>query len=511
MSHLVIVGAGVGGLAAAIRLRHRGHVVTVLEKNAMPGGRCNRIQAGGFTFDSGPTLLLMPDVLHELFAISGADWRDYLELTRLRPNYRLTFGDGSSLELGHPPIETAARLEALEPGAGVAYQAFLAAARFRYGIARRRFVERNFRHLSEFATWPNLRALLETRALRPLWSDMRRYFRDDRLRLAFSFQTMYLGMSPLDAMAIYALLPSTELEDGIWYPRGGLYAVVEALVRRLLELGGHLKTQHEVRRILIKDGRAMGVELVDGQRIAADGVVVNADLPYAYEALLPRSARHPLTRLRHRHLRHGASAFMLYLGTDCRYPQLLHHNVLFARDVAANFSAIFQRQTVPEDPSIYVNVASATDPSAAPAGGEAIYVLVPAPCLGRVDWSTEAPILRERVIELLEQRLGLTDLRRHLVFERMLTPEDWHTTYNLDHGSAFGLAHNFLQVGYMRPANRSRRVACLYFVGASTVPGGGLPMVMLSARLVAERIAEDGGQERAGRPSRLAAAGFHEW
>lgn len=509
MSHLVIVGAGVGGLAAAIRLRSQGHEVTVLEKNATPGGRCNRLQGGGFTFDSGPTLLLMPDVVQELFASSGADWRDYLELVRLRPNYRLAFGDGSSLELGHPPAETAARLEALEPGAGVAYQAFLQAARFRYTVARQLFVERNFRHPLEFATLPNMQALLATRALRPLWRDMRRYFRDERLQLAFSFQTMYLGMSPLDAMAIYALLPSTELEDGIWYPRGGLYTLVEALVRRLQALGGVLETQHEVRQVLLEGGRAVGVELVDGQRLAADAVVVNADLPYAYAALLPRSARHPLTRLRHRHLRHGASAFMLYLGTDCRYPQLLHHNVLFARDVAANFTAIFQHQTLPEEPSIYVNVASATDPTVAPAGGEAIYVLVPAPCLGRVDWSTAAAPLREHVVDLLEQRMGLTDLRRHVVFERMFTPEDWRTTYHLDHGSAFGLAHNFLQVGYMRPANRSRRVAGLYFVGASTVPGGGLPMVMLSARLAAERIAEDGAWEGSGWRGRLAFAGSH--
>jgi phytoene desaturase len=508
MSHLVIVGAGVGGLAAAIRLRGQGHEVTVLEKNATPGGRCNRLQGEGFTFDSGPTLLLMPDVIHELFASSGADWHNYLDMTRLRPNYRLTFGDGSSLELGHPPEETAAQLEALEPGAAVAYDAFLREARYRYKIARQRFVERNFRRVSEFATIPNLRALLATRALRPLWRDTRRYFRDERLCLAFSFQTMYLGMSPLDAMAIYALLPSTELEDGIWYPRGGLYSLVAALVRRLGELGGVLETRSEVRRVLVEDGRASGVELVDGRRLAAEGVVMNADLPYAYAELLPRSARHPLTRLRHRHFRHGASAFMLYLGTDCRYPHLLHHNVLFARDVAANFAAIFKHQTLPAEPSIYVNVASATDPLVAPAGGEAIYVLVPVPCLGRVDWATEAAPFRERVLDLLERRLGLTDLRRHLVFERMQTPADWQTSYHLDHGSAFGLAHNFLQVGYLRPANRSRRVAGLYFVGASTVPGGGLPMVMLSARLVAERIAEDGARERSGHRGRLAVAGM---
>lgn len=492
MAHLVIVGAGVGGLAAAIRLRGQGHAVTVLEKNAAPGGRCNRLQGGGFTFDSGPTLLLMPDVLQELFASSGADWRDYLELTRLRPNYRLTFGDGSSLELGHPEAETAARLDAMEPGAGAAYHAFLQEARFRYEVARKRFVERNFRHLAEFATIANLRALLATRALRPLWRDMQRYFRDERLCLAFSFQTMYLGMSPLDAMAIYALLPSTELEDGIWYPRGGMYRLVEALVRRLQELGGVLETRREVRRILLEGGRAVGVELVDGQRLAADAVVVNADLPYAYAELLPPAARHPLTRLRHRHLRHGSSAFMLYLGTDRRYPHLLHHNVLFARDTAANFAAIFRQQTLPTDPSLYVNVSSATDPSVAPAGGEAIYVLVPAPCLGWVDWQREAAPFRERVLDLLEQRLGMTDLRRHLVFQHMVTPDDWRTDYHLDRGATFGLAHNFLQVGYMRPANRSRRVPGLYFVGASTAPGGGLPMVMLSARLVAERIAEDG-------------------
>lgn len=492
MARFVVVGAGIGGLATAVRLLSQGHAVTLFERCEAPGGRCNRIRAAGYTFDTGPTLLLMPDVLDELFASSGAHLRDYLDLVRVSPNYRITFGDGTGVDVGGGPEEMAPRLEALEPGAGAAYRAFLAEAGYRYRVARARFVERNFRHALEFASLPNLRHLLATRALRPLWEDIGRHFRDERLRIAFSFQTMYLGMSPMEAPAIYSLLPYTELVEGIWYPRGGMYSVVEALARRVGELGGRIVTGCEVERILTRNGRAEGVALATGERVHADAVVVNADLLYAYDRLLPREARGPVARLRHRRLRLGSSAFMLYLGIDRRYPRLRHHNVVLAQDVRANFDSIFHRRALPEEPSCYVNAPAAIDPSVAPAGGDALYVLVPVPHLGTVDWAAEAARFRDRVLGVLERRLGLTDLRERIVFERTFTPEDWRAAYRVHRGATFGISHDMMQVGYLRPANRARRVRGLYFVGASTAPGGGVPMVTLGARLVCEQIARDG-------------------
>jgi phytoene desaturase len=483
----VIIGAGVGGLATAIRLAAAGHRVTLLEKNATVGGRANVIEDGGYRFDTGPSLLLMPDVYRELFAAAGRSVDDYCTLVAMDPNYRVHLADGRSFEATRDLNRMARQVDAIEPGAGERIRPFLDDAGYKYRIAREKFVGRNFRHLFEFITPANLYYLLKTEALANLFRKTGAYFHDERLRLAFTFQTMYLGISPLDAPAIYALLPYTELVEGIWYPRGGIYALIEAMRRLAEELGAEVCTNAEVAALRFDGNRVTGVTLRDGTTHAADVVVSNVDLPMTYHRFVPPALRPDFPNRRLRRMRYTASAYMLYLGVDRVYDQLAHHNVYFGDDHRANFDAIFETRTLPDDPSLYIA-------APAPARHDALMVLVPVSHLATngADWSRDEPCFRERVYDRLEG-LGLTDLRRHVRVEHRVTPLDWRDRYGLTLGAAFGLGHDFLQVGYLRPNNRAKKVPNLYFVGASTVPGTGVPMVIIGSRLVSERILAEQG------------------
>jgi phytoene desaturase len=490
----VIVGAGVGGLATAIRLAHAGQRVTLVERNATVGGRANELCLDGHRFDTGPTLLLMPDVYRELFAGAGRDLDDYVSLVAMEPNYRVHFADGRWFDASRDLEAMAAGVDRIEPGAGRGIRPFLVDADYKYRVAREKFVGRNFRHAGEFITPGNLVELWKTGALANLFRHARRYFRDERLRLAFTFQTMYLGISPLEAPAIYALLPYTELVEGIWYPQGGVYRLVEAMRRLAEELGATIRTDAEVTALRIEGERVAGVLLADGTALDADVVVANADLPGTYRRFVPERLRPDFPDRRLRRLRYTASAYVLYLGVDRVYEQLRHHNVFFAEDFRANFDAIFRTRRLPAEPSLYIAAPGRTDPTVAPPGHDALMVLVPVPHLARdgVDWARDEPDFRRQMLERLE-RLGLTDLRRRIVVQRQMTPLDWRDRYALTAGAAFGLAHDFRQVGYLRPNNRAKKLRNLYFVGASTVPGTGVPMAIIGSRLVTERILREQG------------------
>jgi phytoene desaturase len=487
----IVVGAGLGGLATAIRLQHAGWDVTILEKNERVGGRCNVLRQDGFTFDTGPTLLLMRDVLDDLFASVGRKLGDYIDLVRVHPNYGVHFGDGVAVEFSSDLDRMAGDLDEVEAGAGGAFRRYLADAGYKYRVSRERFVERNFLHWYHFVTATNLYYLLTTNTLRKLDRHAGRYFADPRLIAAFTFQTMYLGLAPRDAPSVYSLLPYTELEEGIWFPMGGMYRVVEAMQQIALELGVRIEVEAEVTGLTITGRAVRGVELAGGRRLAGDVVVSNADLPYSYDALVPPQSQGRFTRWRMSRLNYGSSAFLMFLGLDRQYPWLHHHDVYLSRDVPGNFDAIFKRFALPEDPSFYTCAASRTDPSLAPPGHDGIYVLVPVPRLsGNVCWAKEKQPFRDRMLDRLEE-VGLEDIRRHLTFERIYTPEDFVHDYNAKLGSAFGISHNFWQVGYMRPSNKARSVENLYFVGAGTQPGGGVPMVLIGSRLTAERVLQD--------------------
>src|SRR5215216_4938318 len=492
---VAIVGAGMGGLAAAIRLSLMGFDVEVFEKNDRPGGRVGRLREGGFTFDTGPTLLLMSDVYRDLFAAAGRDLDEEIKLVKLDPNYRVRFGDGDSIKISRSLPELIPELERIEPGVTPRFYRFLENSRLKYRIGRQEFVERDFEGAGDFFGLRNLLLLLTTGALNNYYRSVSRFFREDKLRQAFSFQTMYLGLSPFEAPAVYALLPYTELaEDGLWFPRGGMYSLVEGLGRLAVELGVKIHLRSAVESIVVTKDRATGLR-VDGEEVGADAVLANADLSYVYRSLLPKSAlkdfwMRPLGRLKY-----TASAFMLYLGLGCDYDHLLHHNVYLSKDYRENFEAIFRHGRLPEDPSFYTNVASRTDPDAAPEGMAALYVLVPVPHLGLgVDWEREGGPFKERVYGLLEEKAGMEDIRQRIVFEKVQTPQDWKRDFNLEEGAAFGIGHGISQVGYFRPSLASRSIGGLYFVGASTRPGTGVPLVTIGARLAAERIGREVGR-----------------
>ncbi|MFZ5446002.1 MAG: phytoene desaturase family protein [Myxococcota bacterium] len=488
---IAVVGAGVGGLAAAARLQSQGYQVTVFEKNATPGGRCGRLSVpspsgdGAFQFDIGPTILLMPEVLEETFASFGKKASDYLELIKCDPNYRVHYRDGSSIEFSTDLVRMQAELERVEPGAFTRYLHFLATGKNQYDTSVRDFVGRNFDSVFEMFTPSNLKKVFEIKALKSMYADVGRSFKDERLREALTFQTMYLGISPYEAPAVYELLPYTELAIGIWFPKGGLYAVPKALERAGRELGVTYHYKKTVKEVIVTNGQAKGLQFADGSRFDCDAVLLNADLPWAYKNLLKNT---PAQLPKVESLKYTSSAYMMYLGMKRKVPGLQHHNVIFGNDYRGAFKSIFEDFKVPEDPAFYVNAPAHTDPSLAPEGKDALYVLVPTPHKHpSLDWRVEGPKVRAKVFARLEE-LGFGNLEQDVEVERTMTPDDWEGHFSLERGAAFGLSHNFMQVGPFRPANVDPNVNNLFFVGASTQPGTGVPMVMLSAKLVTERV-----------------------
>lgn len=487
----LIIGAGLGGIATAARLARQGYQVTVLEQSAKPGGRCDQLVRDGHRFDLGPTLFLMPEVFAETYAALGARLDEQLDLRRIDPTYRVRFDDGLMLSLTSDLNSLQAQLEAIEPGAFGGLLRYLDEGRVNYHTSLQRFVGRNFYSLAQYFSPANLPLLFKLKALVKHYHNIGHYFDDPHLKAAFTFQNMYLGLSPYDAPATYSLLQYTELAGGVWFPLGGLYRVVENLASLAASHGVRFEYNTPVKQIEVDGQRATGVSLRDGSRRSADIVIANADLPYVYRELLPDRAE--ANRLEK--LQYTCSAIMFYWAVDRVYPQLDTHNVFLSGDYRASFDRIFHDHTLPDQPSFYVHAPARVDPAAAPDGHDTLFVLVPAGHIAdeaAQDWDALTAQARSAVINRLAD-LGVNDLDRHLKYEVTYTPREWLNIYHLAKGAAFGLSHNFRQVGYLRPHNRHARYRNLYFVGSSTHPGAGLPMALLSARLTTERILKEIG------------------
>jgi len=485
----LVIGAGIGGIATAAHLARNGYEVTLLEKNAAPGGRCSQFIRDGHRFDIGATLFLMPEVFAETYAALGERMEDHLDLRRIDPTYRIHFDDGTRLALSANIHAMQSQLEAIEPGSFGGLLRYLAEGHEHYHLSLERFVGRNFYSLLDYFSLQNLPLLFKLKALVKHYDNIGNYFRHPYLKAAFTFQNMYLGLSPYDAPATYSLLQYTELADGVWFPMGGMYRLIESLESIARAHGVRFMYNTPVKQIEVDGSRATGVVLEGGARLSADVIVANADLPYVYRHLLPDRA--DADRLERK--KYTCSAIMFYWGVDKVYPQFGPHNVFLADDYRASFDRIFKDNTLPDEPSFYVHAPARIDPSAAPAGQDTLFGLVP---VGHLDAATgqDWDALRSRARSAVLGRLadmGVTDLEQHLKFEVSYTPRDWSSLYNLAKGAAFGLSHNFWQVGYLRPQNRHRRYGNLYFAGSSTHPGSGLPMALLSARLTTERILKE--------------------
>ncbi len=488
---VIVIGAGIGGIATAGRLARNGYEVTVIEKNAQAGGRCNQIVKEGHRFDVGPTLFLMPEVFAETYAALGEKMSDHLDLKRIDPTYTVRFDDGTSLALTSNIGDMQAQLEAIEPGAFGGFLRYLAEGQQNYRLSLQKFVGRNFTNYLQYFSLSNLPLLFKLKALVKHYDNVNHYFKDPRLKAAFTFQNMYLGLSPYDAPATYSLLQYTELAEGIWFPLGGMYRIIETLTAIAQKNGVRFVYNAPVECIEHDGQRASGITLKDGRKLEADVIVVNADLPYAYRELLRDEAEaQALDRKKY-----TCSAIMFYWGVDHVYPQIKHHNVWLAGDYKASFDSIFDNNTLPDKPSFYVHAPARTDPAAAPAGHDTLMVLVPVGHLDEdqpQDWAALKDRARSTVLTRLKE-IGVNDLERHIKFEVCYTPQNWQSLYNLEKGAAFGLSHNFTQVGYLRPRNRHAKFHNVYFAGASTHPGTGLPIVLLSARLTTERILKEAG------------------
>ncbi|MBR0658507.1 phytoene desaturase family protein [Neoroseomonas oryzicola] len=490
---VAIVGAGPGGLAAAMLLAASGARVTVFERDDVVGGRTRTVTApGGYRFDIGPTFFLYPRILREIFASCGADLDAEVELLRLDPQYRLVFEGASPVSVDASP--DLARMEAeiakLNPADARGLRSFMEDNRTKLE-AFRPVLERPFGGLSDYLAPEVVNGLRYLRPWASLDQDLRRHFADPRTRLAFGFQSKYLGMSPFRCPSMFTILSFLEYEHGVFHPRGGCGAVSEAMARVAGRLGVEFRFGAQVERLAFEGRRAAGVE-VAGSRHAADAVVVNADFAHTIPGLMPEELRPQWPDAKIAKARYSCSTFMLYLGIEGRLPDLAHHTVLLAEDYERNLRQI-ETGEIPDNPSVYVQAAAGTDPSLAPEGHSTLYVLVPVPNLREGgDWAAEAQRYRRVALDRLKA-LGLGDIEPRIRYERMLTPQDWRDEYAVGYGATFNLAHDVRQMLHFRPRNRFGKAQGVYLVGGGTHPGSGLPVIYEGARISTRLLMADLG------------------
>ena len=485
----VVIGAGLGGLSVAIQLARRGWIVDVLEKNDKPGGRMNVIQEQGFTIDMGPTMLMMPEVIADIFRSCERNMNDYLDLKRLLPAYRLQWLDGKFLDMGMPMEQMVAQVRDLAPEDADSIPDLYRAMADKYENARYNFIERPFNSMRHMLRKSTLSGMIRALPLESVYSFVSRYLKSERMREAFTFQTLYLGMSPMDCPAIYALLPYIEAEFGIWYPQGGTSRLASALERLLLDLGGRVHYHTTVTGIEITGKSAKGVRDADGAFWGADVVVCNQDVPKAYQDLVPVSVRKKYSNKKIASYEYGCSGFLLYLGVKKMQTEWKHNMIVLNGDYKTTLRETCKTHQLSVQPALHVCIPTLTDPTLAPPGHDVVYVLAPCPnTLGKIDWEQEAKVYRERILDTLESS-GLPGLRENIVFEQQMTPPEFETKYGCYAGSAYAsLTPSFLQSAYFRPHCKSEDVDRLYFVGAGTHPGGGVPIVLTSGRIAAEEI-----------------------
>jgi phytoene desaturase len=491
MKKVIIIGSGLGGLSAALRLRYAGFDVTIFEKQKRVGGRSNIIIENGFRVDTGPTILVMRNTFEEFYQSIGEKISEHLNLIQLEPNYRIYFHDDTYIDLSSNMARLANEVDRFEPGSSEKLFEFIGdnARKYRLGMP---FVDRNYHHITDLANPAAGWRLFTTRSHQNLYKQVSTYFQDDRLRKAFTFHPMFLGLSPFDSPAMYSLITYADLALGMWYPMGGIYAIVENMSSLALKMGIEIHTGSPVKQILLEKNRVVGIQLSSGENVEADLVVSNADLPYTYQVLLRGDIHTEGIRKRLNKMVNSCSGYLLYLGVDEIYPHLNHQALFFSEDYRANLDAIFRTKTLPDDPSFHLNVPTMTDPSLAPPGHSLIYILAPMPNLSAgIDWNVSAPIVRNKILNRLAELVD-QDIKKRIIWEKQYTPEDYQHDYNAVDGTAFGsLAHNFFQSAYFRPHNKAPGIHGLYFVGQGTYPGIGMPMVMISSRLTVERIKMD--------------------
>ena len=486
---VTIIGAGPGGLAAALLLANSGVKVRIIERLTRVGGRCSKIEADGFRFDLGPTFFLYPTVLERIFRLIGRDLHREIPMVRLDPQYRILFGSGGEL-LCSPNLD---KMEAEVRKISAADAGNL-----------RRFIDDNRTKLeafrpaleSPFSGWKDLfklsllKLLPILRPWKSLDGELNRYFEDPRIRLAFAFQSKYLGMSPFNCPSLFSILSYLEYEFGVWHPIGGCNAVSEGMARIAREMGVEISLGESVEKIVFEGRKAVGVR-TDAGEYRSDAVVMNADFAQAASKLIPNKLRRNWTDEKIAKKKFSCSTFMMYLGIEGRYDDINHHTIYTSADYVQNLKDIETEHKLTEDMSFYVQNASVTDSTLAPKGMSTIYILAPVTNMNEnVDWTKEAPAFRAKVLKQLE-KIGIKGIEKRIRYEKVVTPADWQNQYEVYRGATFNLAHNLGQMLHLRPRNRFDDVEGVYLVGGGTHPGSGLPVIYESARITSRLLLND--------------------
>ena len=486
--HVIVVGAGLGGLSTAAYLARSGHDVTLLEREPIPGGRAGLIASHGFRLDNGPTVLTMPGLLEDAFNAAGAEMADFVTIKKVDPMYRAVYEDGSELLVRHGREAMAEEIARFSNKAEAAsFVEFCTWLEKLYRAEMSSFIDTNFDSPLDLAKpWRDALRLVSLGAFRKLDKKIGGFFKDDRLQRIFSFQSMYAGLAPYEALSLYAVITYMDSVEGVYFPEGGMHAMASGLASAVERAGVKVRYGSSVTRILRSSGArgyVTGVELEGGERIAADAVVCNPDLPVAYRTLLggvdaPRAARNG---------KYSPSCLLWVAGVKgLPHPKSAHHNIHFGADWNGSFKALIEDGVRMPDPSILVTLHSLDTAGLAPEGHTALYVLEPTPNLdGKIDWSRE----RDRIMADLRDRVARLGYPTEVVVERVYDPLDWERM-GMERGTPFALAHTFFQTGPFRPNNVDKRVPGLFFVGSSTVPGVGVPMVLVSGKLAARRVTD---------------------
>lgn len=487
MAKIIIIGAGPGGLTAGMLLASRGFDVTIYEKSSKVGGRNTSFEAKGYKFDVGPTFLMMKFILDEVFEEAGRKSSDYLDFVKLDPMYRLEFDD-KKMDFSSDHYKMEQEVERNFPGNAFGFRKFLAGEKIRF---ERMYpcLQKDYIKFSTFFHWDFLRAMPRLSLGKSMFQELGRYFSDEKLRLSFTFQSKYLGMSAWDCPAAFLIIPYVEHAFGVYHTIGGLSEISEAMVKVVREFKGKIKLNKPVKRLIIEGKQVKGVELEDGTKDPADDVIINADFAYAMTHLLGDE-----TKLRRyspenlNKLKYSCSTFMLYLGVNKNYNSK-HHTIYFAKDYKKNINDIFHKKVLSEDISFYIRNASVSDKAVAPKGKSNIYVLVPVPNnKSKIDWKKEKKRFRDLVMDTIKKRTEFKDIDKHIEFEKIITPKDWENNYNVFLGATFNIGHNLMQMLHFRPRNKFEELDNCYLVGGGTHPGSGLPTIYESGRITANLI-----------------------
>lgn len=483
---IVVIGSGLGGLAAAIRLQAQGHSVTILEKRDKTGGRAYVYEQDGFVFDGGPTIITAPWLFDELFEIAGKKTSDYVKLVKLDPFYNIRWEDGTIFNYNDDKEHLVEQIRKIAPDEVENYKKFAKnlGEIYRVGFD---LIDKPFHTVGSMLKI--VPEMVKLRSDKSVYKFASKYFKNEKLREAFSFHPLLIGGNPFTSTSIYAMIHELEQKFGVWFAMGGTGALIRALSDVFMDIGGEIFLEAEVDEISIDEyGEADGVKMKDGEFFEADAVVSNADVAFTYLNLIPKQFRKKYTDRKVKSMTYSMSLFVIYFGTDRRYENMAHHEIILGNRYRALLDDIFVNRTLADDFSLYLHRPTATDPSLAPEGCDSWYVLSPVPHLGgNIDWKTAAKPYRDLIIKYLETNY-MPELSKHIVTEHYIDPLHFEGTLNSYLGSAFSVEPTLMQSAYLRPHNLSEDIPNLYFVGAGTHPGAGMPGVVSSGKIVGNLI-----------------------